>query len=48
MKELLFAGELWSAGVPNLFGVPPQRREFADKKTPNKLGTPTGGLNFDL
>ena len=30
-----------SAGVPNLFGVSPQRRRFAGGKAPNKLGSPT-------
>ena len=38
---------LLSAGVPNLFGVSPQRRWFADEKAPNELGSPTGDVFFN-
>jgi hypothetical protein len=34
-------GQPGSAGVPNLFEVFPQRRQFTSAKFPNKLGTPT-------
>ena len=36
-----------STGVPNLFGVSPQRGQFADQNAPNKLGTPTKDAFFN-
>ena len=38
---------LRSTGVPNLFGVLPLRRQFADEKAPNKLGSPTMDAFFN-
>lgn len=52
-KTLLKNVALWDApplrstGVPNLFGVSPPGRQFADEKPPNKLGTPTGRVFFN-
>ena len=36
-----------SAGVPNLFGVSPQRGQFADQNAPNELGSPTEDAFFN-
>ena len=36
-----------SAGVPNLFGVSPQRDQFADQNAPNELGSPTENAFFN-